>query len=64
MTEEERFRSKTPGSSGLFTRAKRVMPGGVCHTIRFYPPYPFYAKEGRGGHVLDVDGNEYVDFWM
>lgn len=64
MGEEDTFRSRTGKSARLFSRAKRVMPGGVCHTIRYYPPYPFYAREARGGHVFDVDGNDYVDFWM
>jgi glutamate-1-semialdehyde 2,1-aminomutase len=27
-------------------------------------PYPFYAAWAKGSKLVDVDGNEYVDFWM
>ncbi len=55
---------RTPQSEKLFQRAKKVMPGGVCHNIRYFPPYPFYIKEAKGSRLRDVDGNEYIDLWM
>jgi len=58
------YRTRTPESEKLFERAKKVMAGGVCHNIRYFPPYPFYIKEARGSKVRDVDGNEYIDLWM
>jgi len=58
------YRTRTPESEKLFERAKKVMAGGVCHNIRYFPPYPFYIKEARGSKVWDVDGNEYIDLWM
>jgi len=40
------------------------MPGGISHSIHFFPPYPFYLKGAQGSKIWDVDGNEYVDLWM
>ena len=58
------YRQKTPSSRKLFERAKEVMPGGISHNIHFFPPYPFFVKRTKGSRIWDVDGNEYVDFWM
>jgi glutamate-1-semialdehyde 2,1-aminomutase len=55
---------KTPSSRKLFERAKDVMPGGISHNIHYFPPYPFFVKKTKGSKIWDVDGNEYVDFWM
>jgi glutamate-1-semialdehyde 2,1-aminomutase len=27
-------------------------------------PYPFYTDRAKGSKLIDVDGNEYIDFWM
>ena len=58
------YRRRTVQSGKLFQRAKKVMPGGVCHNIRYFPPYPFYIKKAKGSRIWDVDGNEYIDLWM
>jgi len=39
-----------------------VFPGGVNSPVRFYPPYPVFIEKGKGSRLMDVDGNEYVDF--
>lgn len=56
--------SRTPKSKALYVRAKRVLPAGVAYGIRFFEPYPFYTARARGSKLYDVDGNEYVDFWL
>ena len=56
--------SKTSNSKDLFERAKRVLPGGVSYGIRYFEPYPFYTARAKGSKLYDVDGNEYVDFWL
>jgi len=61
---EQELEKRTPRSRSLFERAKRVLPGGVTYHIRFLTPYPPYIVKGRGSRVWDVDGNEYIDFWM
>ena len=45
------------------------MPGGSQTTSKrpaqfAFGHYPIYATHGRGGHLWDSDGNEYVDFVM
>lgn len=58
------YSSMTEGSAKLFERALRVIPGGVTRTFRFFKPHPLYVKRAKGCRVWDVDGNEYIDFWM
>jgi len=56
--------AKTPKSKELHERAKRVLPAGVSYFLRYFEPYPFYTAKAKGSKLYDVDGNEYVDFWM
>ncbi len=56
--------SKTPTSRTLYNRAKVVLPAGVTYGIRYFEPYPFFVAKARGSKLWDVDGNEYIDFWL
>jgi glutamate-1-semialdehyde 2,1-aminomutase len=58
------YRKKTAKSRAVFDRAARVMVGGGSHTIRLWPPYPFFAAAAEGPIVKDVDGNTYIDYWQ
>jgi len=52
-------------SEELFTKAVQLMPGGVNSPVRAFRAVggtPVFMASGRGSHVKDVDGNEYVDF--
>jgi glutamate-1-semialdehyde 2,1-aminomutase len=60
----EDYVSKTHKSKALYERAKRVLPAGVSYGIRYFEPYPFYTTKAKGSKLYDVDGNEYVDFWL
>ena len=51
-------------SRSLYDRALSVLPGGVNSSVRATQPYPFFVQRGDGGHVIDADGNKYVDFVM
>jgi glutamate-1-semialdehyde 2,1-aminomutase len=53
---------RTPGSDQWYERAKSVMPRGVPSSFQAADPRPTYLSHGRGSHVWDVDGNEYLDF--
>ncbi len=57
-----RYEERTPGSAALFRRATEVMPGGSTRTTIFAEPYPPYIERGSGPTIVDVDGNEYLDF--
>ncbi|MBM3939829.1 MAG: glutamate-1-semialdehyde-2,1-aminomutase [SAR202 cluster bacterium] len=52
-------------SAALFARAQQHLPGGVNSPVRSFGAVggtpPFIAR-GKGGHLWDVDDNEYVDF--
>src|SRR6056297_3354103 len=52
-------------SRDLYDRALSVMPGGVNSAVRAaIEPYPQFVERGDGGHVIDADGNRYVDWVM
>ena len=48
----------------LYERAKKVLPAGVSYGIRYFEPYPFFTANAKGSKLFDVDGNEYIDFWL
>jgi glutamate-1-semialdehyde aminotransferase len=49
----------------MFEEAKRLSPGGVMGIRRPYNfvqgEYPIFIDKGYGGHIVDVDGNDYID---
>jgi len=49
-------------SKELFTEAKKVIPDGVNSPVRYFEPYPFFAKKSQGSSIWDEDGNQYIDF--
>lgn len=52
-------------SRALYDRALSVMPGGVNSAVRAaIEPYPFFVQKGDRGHVIDADGNRYIDWVM
>ena len=55
---------RTPRSRARFEEAKRVLPGGVSYSIRYFEPYPFYVSRAEGQKLWDLDGNEYTDYWV
>ncbi len=60
----ENYISKTSKSKALYERAKNFLPAGVSYAIRYFEPYPFYTAKAKGSKLIDVNGNEYVDFWL
>ena len=61
---EQDYLIKHAKSAELYTRAKECFPSGVTHDIRYLKPFPIFSREAKGGRKWDVDGNEYVDFFM
>ncbi|MCB9742342.1 MAG: glutamate-1-semialdehyde 2,1-aminomutase [Alphaproteobacteria bacterium] len=51
-------------SQQLFDQARRVIPGGINSPVRAFSAVvgdpPFIAR-GEGHHLIDVDGNRYID---
>jgi glutamate-1-semialdehyde 2,1-aminomutase len=56
---------KTELSEKLFAKAKDLFPGGVNSPVRAFKGVggtPRFIARGRGSHLVDVDGNDYVDY--
>src|SRR5882672_8789556 len=56
-------------SQHLWERARGLIPAGTQTLAKGPTQYvdgvaPKYLRRGRGSHVWDVDGNEYVDLSM
>jgi glutamate-1-semialdehyde 2,1-aminomutase len=60
----DRFRQRHPKSAALAERARRSIPGGITHDIRYLLPFPVYVTRATGSRKWDVDGHEYIDYWM
>ena len=55
--------SRYEKSRALYERACRVLPGGISSNIRAkWQPFPLFYTRGKGSHVWDADGNEYIDY--
>jgi glutamate-1-semialdehyde 2,1-aminomutase len=51
-------------SHQLFTKAKKILPGGVNSPVRFYEPYPFFATSALGSNLTTADHQIYLDYCM
>lgn len=52
-------------SAELFEKAKAFFPGGVNSPVRAFRSvggHPLFIEKGKGSHIWDADGNEYVDY--
>ncbi|HOE17928.1 MAG TPA: aminotransferase class III-fold pyridoxal phosphate-dependent enzyme [Syntrophorhabdaceae bacterium] len=64
MKEAERL--NITKSVELFEEAKTLIPGGVLGARKpgdfIMGEYPIFLEYGKGTRLIDVDGNEYIDF--
>ena len=60
--ELKAYEKRTPRSKDAHKRAESRLPLGVASNYRAYDPYPLFVRDGKGGHIHDIDGNEYLDF--
>ncbi|MGA7918570.1 MAG: glutamate-1-semialdehyde 2,1-aminomutase [Candidatus Acidiferrales bacterium] len=56
------YEKRTPRSKEAHKRAEQRLPLGVASNYRAYDPYPLFVRDGKGGYLHDIDGNEYIDF--
>lgn len=52
-------------SAQLFEKAKAYFPGGVNSPVRAFRSVggtPVFIEKGKGSHIWDADGNEYIDY--
>jgi glutamate-1-semialdehyde 2,1-aminomutase len=62
-----RSRSRYPQSEKLFAAASRILPGGVDSPVRAFASVgatPLFIVRGRGAHLEDADGHQYIDYVM
>ena len=55
---------RSPLERELLEKAAKYLPGGNTGNLTVRDDLNFLAKEGRGSHIWDVSGNEYVDWLM
>ena len=54
-------------SAAAFERARRVIPGGVNSPVRAFRAVggsPVFVRSASGCRIVDLDGNEYIDYVM
>ena len=59
------YASAPPRSVELYERARRVIPGGVSSPVRAFRAVggtPRFIQRAAGQHVIDADGQRYLDF--
>ena len=61
--KETAYTKRTALSHAIFDKATKFQPAGVSYSNRYFLPYPFFVKEAHGAKLIDVDGNEYTDYW-
>ena len=52
-------------SRRLFSKALAILPGGVDSPVRAFGAVggiPRFIDRGRGAYLIDVDGNQYIDY--
>jgi len=50
-------------SNAHFKKANKKLPLGVSSNFRYWgDDKTIYVKQGRGGRIEDLDGNEYIDY--
>ena len=58
---------RTTKSSRLFSRAVKILPGGVNSPVRAFKAVggsPVFIQRAYGARLQDVDGNEFIDYVM
>jgi glutamate-1-semialdehyde 2,1-aminomutase len=60
-SESDKFVKRQPRSTALIAEAARCLAGGATSNWQIAEPQAVWMSHGRGSHVWDVDGNEYVD---
>lgn len=58
----EEYCLRTKRSQEAYQKAKQVMPGGDTRTTSYYKPYTISVEKAAGSKLIDLDGNEYLDF--
>jgi len=58
---------KVTKSTKLFSRARKVIPGGVNSPVRALKAVgarPIFIEKAKGAYIYDADGNRYIDYCL
>jgi len=66
VQEQERFTAAHPISHDLFNQAKSHLLDGVPMNwmVEWAGTFPIFVESGTGAHIVDVDGNHYLDLCL
>lgn len=59
--EELIFLRRQPTSAAFVARARQSLAGGATSNWQIASPQAVWLSHGVGGHIVDVDGTDYVD---
>jgi len=62
--EEAKLEPRHAASIAYRRTAERHVAGGVASSWQDSPPHAIYIERGKGNHIWDIDGNEYLDFHL
>jgi glutamate-1-semialdehyde 2,1-aminomutase len=64
--EVARYEARTPGSKAVFDEAGEVLLNGVPMPWMgdWGTAYPIFVDRAAGNRIVDVDGNQYIDFCL
>ncbi|CAI8035855.1 Glutamate-1-semialdehyde 2,1-aminomutase 2 [Geodia barretti] len=60
--ERARYVASNAGSGSKHEEARQWLPGGDSRNSIFWGPFPIYVSRAEGSKIVDLDGNERVDF--
>ncbi|HEY4025699.1 MAG TPA: aminotransferase class III-fold pyridoxal phosphate-dependent enzyme [Candidatus Dormibacteraeota bacterium] len=64
MSVLDEWAAANPRSLALHERARRVIPGGITHDVRYAEPFPMAITAASGSHKTDADGHDLVCYAM
>ena len=57
----EEYAAKFAGSRALWERARKIIPSGVNHDVRYINPFPIYMDHAKGCRKWDIEQHEFID---
>ncbi len=63
MSLFDRYKETFPLSAAEYAKACGLFPGGVCHDIRRFDPFPFVTDSAEGAYLQTIDGVTLLDLW-
>ena len=57
----EDYAAKFAGSRKLWERARKIIPSGVNHDVRYINPFPLYMDRAQGCRKWDIENHEFID---